>query len=182
MPDSGGDIGHPNCFHRRCRSHLSRTRRCVRERSGDVVALPRPGLAPTQAGSHVRLDRSRGLRALGSSTIVDDTVAALWLPAGTTLGDDVLNPLIDKLGRGARRRPRATRHARRHVREVHPSDIDHWYLLAIGVRQSRQGVGRGGTPLEHTLRLADERHQPAYLEASSPRSRALSSGTASRRR
>ncbi len=38
---------------------------------------------------------------------------------------------------------------------------------------SRQGAGLGGMLLEHTLRLADERSQPAYLEASSPRSRDL---------
>ena len=116
---------------------------------------------------------SDGYVPIGSSTVVDDSAAALWLPAGTTLGDDVWDPLIDKLGVALDGEFERLATLAGMFEEVHPSDIDHWYLLAIGVRQSRQGAGLGGTLLEHTLRLADERSQPAYLEASSPRSRDL---------
>jgi GNAT superfamily N-acetyltransferase len=54
----------------------------------------------------------------------------------------------------------------------HPTD-DHWYLPAIGTRPDAQGRGLGSVLLAHTLRLADEGGEPAYLEATSPRSRAL---------
>lgn len=55
----------------------------------------------------------------------------------------------------------------------HPGDDDHWYLLAIGVRPEAQGRGLGGALLAHTLAIADERGEPAYLEATSARSRRL---------
>ena len=55
----------------------------------------------------------------------------------------------------------------------HHPDEDHWYLLAIGILPEAQGRGLGGTLLAHTLALADAAKQPAYLEATSPRSRVL---------
>lgn len=54
----------------------------------------------------------------------------------------------------------------------HPHE-DHWYLLAIGIPPRAQGRGLGGVLLAHTLAMADERGDAAYLEATSPRSRAL---------
>jgi GNAT superfamily N-acetyltransferase len=54
----------------------------------------------------------------------------------------------------------------------HPTDA-HWYLLALGTRPDAQGRGLGSVLLAHTLAVADEQGQPAYLEATSPRSRAL---------
>ena len=56
--------------------------------------------------------------------------------------------------------------------EHHPAD-DCWYLLAIGVRPSAQGRGLGGRMLTHTLDQIDTANEPAYLEATSPRSWAL---------
>jgi GNAT superfamily N-acetyltransferase len=109
----------------------------------------------------------------GSSTTVDDTAAALWLPAGTSLGDDVLDPMVTRLAVALDGELERIGTMVGIVEEVHPSETDHWYLLAIGVRQSAQGAGLGAKLLEHTLRLADEQHQPAYLEATNPRSRAL---------
>ncbi len=54
----------------------------------------------------------------------------------------------------------------------HPT-ASHWYLQAIGVAPSGQGGGVGGALLAHTLADADDQGAPAYLEASSERSRAL---------
>jgi GNAT superfamily N-acetyltransferase len=56
---------------------------------------------------------------------------------------------------------------------VHHPQEAHWYLLAIGVPPHRQGGRLGSALLSHTLALADEDGAPAYLEATSARSRAL---------
>ena len=55
----------------------------------------------------------------------------------------------------------------------HPHDRDHWYLMAIGVSPAAQGRRLGSALLAHTLADADAAGAPAYLEATSPRSRAL---------
>lgn len=55
---------------------------------------------------------------------------------------------------------------------AHP-DGGHAHLALLAVRPDRQGQGLGTTLLEHHHRLLDERGEPAYLEASSPRSREL---------
>jgi GNAT superfamily N-acetyltransferase len=135
--------------------------------------FPDPGVRPRRLEALFGLIASDGYVPVGRSTIVDDTAAALWLPAGTTLGDDVRKPLLEKLAVALEGELERIGTLAGMVGEVHPSDTDHWYLLAIGVRQSAQGAGLGGKLLEHTLRLADARHEPAYLEASSPRNRAL---------
>jgi ribosomal protein S18 acetylase RimI-like enzyme len=54
----------------------------------------------------------------------------------------------------------------------HPHDRDHWYLMAIGVSPAAQGRRLGSALLAHTL-AADAAEAPAYLEATSTRSRAL---------
>lgn len=56
--------------------------------------------------------------------------------------------------------------------EVHPHE-SHWYLPMIGVDPSRQGMGLGSALLSHVLAEVDSEGLPAYLEASSERSRDL---------
>ena len=109
----------------------------------------------------------------GASTVLaDGDGAALWLPPGRRLDDafwaehgpafaHALEGDLDRLG------------ALAGVMAGHHPHEDHWYLLAIGARPTAQGRGVGSALLTHTLRMADERAQPAYLEATSPRSRAL---------
>lgn len=58
------------------------------------------------------------------------------------------------------------------MQTVHPPGA-HWYLLAVGVRPARQGRGLGTALLAPTLEALDTRSAAAYLEATSPRSRAL---------
>ncbi|MCH8850635.1 MAG: GNAT family N-acetyltransferase, partial [Chloroflexi bacterium] len=48
-----------------------------------------------------------------------------------------------------------------------------WYLAMIGVDPARQGLGLGSALLAHTLAEVDREAKPAYLEASSERSRDL---------
>lgn len=61
----------------------------------------------------------------------------------------------------------------RSLTERHPRSEPHLYLVAIGVHPERQGTGIGSVLLRHGLSRADVEGLPAYLEASSPRSRAL---------
>jgi GNAT superfamily N-acetyltransferase len=57
--------------------------------------------------------------------------------------------------------------------ERHPAHAAHLYLPCMGVVAARQGTGLGSALLRHRLTRADTDGVPAYLEASSPRSRAL---------
>jgi ribosomal protein S18 acetylase RimI-like enzyme len=54
----------------------------------------------------------------------------------------------------------------------HPVD-PHWYLLAVGVLPEKQGRGLGGDLLNFTLNEVLPAQMPAYLEATSLRSRTL---------
>ncbi len=56
--------------------------------------------------------------------------------------------------------------------EHHPT-YDHWYLPLMGVEPASQGRRLGSTLLQHTLDACDRDGLPAYLEATSPRSRNL---------
>ncbi|NUW42500.1 GNAT family N-acetyltransferase [Nonomuraea rhodomycinica] len=69
---------------------------------------------------------------------------------------------------GARLRALGEALARRH-----PVGEPHLYLPCMGVAGGRQGAGLGSAMLRHGLERADAGGLPAYLEASSPRSRAL---------
>jgi ribosomal protein S18 acetylase RimI-like enzyme len=109
----------------------------------------------------------------GACTVLEgDEAVALWLPTGFeddgeffeehgaafigALEGDVERLLV--LGEA--------------MGETHPHD-PHWYLLAIGVAPGAQGRGLGSVLLAHTLAQADARGEPAYLEATSKRSRVL---------
>ncbi|MGW2832005.1 GNAT family N-acetyltransferase [Streptomyces sp. NPDC001286] len=57
--------------------------------------------------------------------------------------------------------------------DIHPAGRAHEYLWMIGVRPGRQGEGLGTALIRHVLDRCDRENLPAYLEASSARSRAL---------
>ncbi|RQX15728.1 GNAT family N-acetyltransferase [Micromonospora ureilytica] len=61
----------------------------------------------------------------------------------------------------------------RALAERHPRREPHLYLSCMGVVGGRQGAGLGSAMLRHRLERADADGLAAYLEASSPRSRAL---------
>ena len=58
------------------------------------------------------------------------------------------------------------------MEEHHPTD-EHWYLPLTGVDPVAQGRGLGAALLRHALKTCDRDGLPAYLEATSPRSRNL---------
>jgi GNAT superfamily N-acetyltransferase len=104
----------------------------------------------------------------------DGTACALWLavpadsydadddddgPARLRLGVDPDNERVELIGRL--------------TQDIHPAGRAHAYLWMIGVTPERQGEGLGTALLRHALDRCDQEGLPAYLEASSARSRAL---------
>lgn len=101
----------------------------------------------------------------------DGTAAALWLsvPAGHLADDsgpalvreavDPDNERIELVGRL--------------TDAVHPTERAHEYLQLVAVRPGRQGEGLGGALISSALARCDRKGVPAYLEASTPRSRCL---------
>lgn len=55
----------------------------------------------------------------------------------------------------------------------HPREPAHWYLAAVGVAPAWQGRGFGSALLRPVLERCDADRVSAYLEASTPRNRAL---------
>jgi GNAT superfamily N-acetyltransferase len=101
-----------------------------------------------------------------------DVAAAYWEPPGAPSNDDfwvdhgdefatVIGDAIERIG--------ALGVA---MAEHHPPEPC-WYLALLGVRSSAQGRGIGGALLEAKLARIDSAGEPAYLEASTPRNRAL---------
>jgi GNAT superfamily N-acetyltransferase len=70
-----------------------------------------------------------------------------------------------------RRLPLALR-ARLRMEGRHPRKPPHWYLAIMGVDPEWQGRGIGSKLMQPALETLDAEGTPAYLEASTPRSRA----------
>jgi GNAT superfamily N-acetyltransferase len=99
--------------------------------------------------------------------------AALWLPPGTWkvgfLRQLTLLPAMVRIGRGDIGRLMRTLNL---IENEHPHDR-HYYLPILGVSPEWQGKGLGTALLRPVLGRCDREDVPAYLEASSPRNRAL---------
>jgi GNAT superfamily N-acetyltransferase len=93
----------------------------------------------------------------------DGTAAAVWLPRAAD--PPVPAPIPDELTR--------IRTFAELTEARHPAGTAHLYLVFLGVVPGAQGRGLGGALLRRRLTRADAEGLPAYLEASSPRSRAL---------
>ncbi|MFF6997243.1 GNAT family N-acetyltransferase [Streptomyces sp. NPDC008313] len=108
----------------------------------------------------------------------DGTACALWLSvpagqpderAGETGGPDeavLLRESVDPDNERVELVGRLTSTA-------HPADRAHEYLWMIGVAPGHQGEGLGTALVRHVLDRCDREGLPAYLEASSARSRRL---------
>jgi ribosomal protein S18 acetylase RimI-like enzyme len=99
---------------------------------------------------------------------------AHWMPPGTwhmgLLGQLALLPAILRVGRADT--PRLLK-LLTFQEKKHPREPPHWYLAAIGVAPAWQGRGFGAALMHPVLERCDGDRVPAYLEASSPRNRAL---------
>ncbi len=107
----------------------------------------------------------------GQCTIAPDA-AALWRPTGVASGDEFWEEHGAAFAAAVEGRVERLAALSEAMGEHHPNE-PHRYLLAIAVRPAAQGRGLGGVLLAHTLAEADERGEPAYLEATSPRNRVL---------
>lgn len=99
------------------------------------------------------------------------TGAALWLPPEAVASPAAEEWLASGLAALAGDDlPRWDR-----LREIgaHRPAEPHYYLMLHGVIPDRQGAGIGTALLHAVLDRADREHVPAYLEATSPRNRAL---------
>ncbi len=143
-----------------------------------------PGFGHLLPDPSDRTDRLRGffeteLRGTGISldltwTTDDLSGAAIWMPPdtwrvplSTTLSE--LAPLTRVFGR----RLLLAFRSRMRMEARHPKKPSHGYLLMMGVAPEHQGRGLGTALLEPGLASLDGARTPAYLEASSARSRDL---------
>jgi GNAT superfamily N-acetyltransferase len=104
----------------------------------------------------------------------EGTACALWLPVpadggGEEDGEDDFAALREALDPGNER----IELIGRLTAEVHPAGRAHEYLWMIGVAPERQGEGLGTALIGSVLERCDREGVPAYLEASSARSRGL---------
>jgi ribosomal protein S18 acetylase RimI-like enzyme len=100
--------------------------------------------------------------------------AAVWLPPDMWHISPLrqlllLPPTVRALGGASWRLLRALTY----IERTHPHQPPHWYLAAIGVAPAWQGRGFGAALLGPVLERCDSDGTAAYLEASSPRNRAL---------
>lgn len=96
--------------------------------------------------------------------------AALWVPPGAPSDDEAAGELFERHVEAERLS--AVFEFLAQLGEYHPTEPV-WYLPFIGVDPYRQGQGHGSALLERGLARADRDGVAAYLEASSPRNRAL---------
>lgn len=133
--------------------------------------FPEPGERPRLQSRFYRhqLDHP----AAETYLIGDDEGVSLWHTLGGTADEDGSEPHSpdreDAFGASGTR----LRALGQVLASRHPVDEPHRYLFCMGVIGGRQGAGLGSAMLRHGLEQVDADGLPAYLEASSSRSRAL---------
>ncbi|MFB6523151.1 GNAT family N-acetyltransferase [Streptomyces sp. NPDC056401] len=106
---------------------------------------------------------------------VDSSAAALWLriPAADPEGEHVEDEIPAKMRAVADPDNERCELVGRLTGAVHPMAEEHEYLLMIAVAPGRQGEGLGTELIRPVLERCDREGVPAYLEASSERSKGL---------
>jgi ribosomal protein S18 acetylase RimI-like enzyme len=107
----------------------------------------------------------------GSAFVVEGHAgAALWLPPGVHPDEERLGALVETNIPAELQGPIAEMIEMQEA--CHPEE-PHWYLPLIGVDPVHQGKGYGSQLLRQALSLVDGEGLAAYLEATTPSSRAL---------
>lgn len=96
--------------------------------------------------------------------------AAIWIAPGTHLPEEEFAGLLQQSVAAARL---DDAFALLEQMDLYHPEQPHWYLPFIGVDPLHQGRGHGSALLRTSLARCDRDGLPAYLEASSPRNRAL---------
>ncbi|TDU76043.1 GNAT family N-acetyltransferase [Streptomyces sp. KS 21] len=106
---------------------------------------------------------------------VDGSAAALWLriPAGEPEGEAAEDDVPARMRAVADPGNERCELVGRLTGAVHPTAEEHEYLLMIAVAPGRQGEGLGTELMRPVLERCDREGVPAYLEASSERSKGL---------
>ncbi|WP_328788795.1 MULTISPECIES: GNAT family N-acetyltransferase [unclassified Streptomyces] len=106
---------------------------------------------------------------------VDGSAAALWLrvPAGDPEGEAVEDEVPARMRAVADPDNERCELVGRLTGAVHPTAEEHEYLVMIAVAPGRQGQGLGSELIRPVLERCDREGVPAYLEASSERSKGL---------
>ena len=120
-----------------------------------------------------RIAEAYGGRAFdyGTAHVLENYVAvALWLPPGVESDEATFGELIAESCSGQILRDLNA--VIEQMARVHPA-FEHWFLPLTGVDPVAQGRGLGSALLRHGLAACDRDGLPAYLEATSPRNRAL---------
>jgi ribosomal protein S18 acetylase RimI-like enzyme len=107
-------------------------------------------------------------------TTVGVVGAAIWMRPGQTRVTkkqqlSLLPAMVHAYGREFFRVARLLAY----LDSIHPHEPDHWYLAFVGVDPDWQGRGLGSALIQPVLERCDREGTPAYLEASTERSRAL---------
>jgi GNAT superfamily N-acetyltransferase len=109
--------------------------------------------------------------AAGTADSIDDHGGvALWLAPGVSSDDETMGALAVEAIPEEQQEEIFSFMAQ--MAEFHPQE-PHWYLPLIGVDTTRQSRGYGSALLAHALERCDQDGLPAYLEASTPRNKAL---------
>jgi ribosomal protein S18 acetylase RimI-like enzyme len=99
---------------------------------------------------------------------------ALWMPPGTWHLSAMAQLRLAPATIGALRSDSSRLlRALSFIERKHPRSPQHWYLPIIGVAPEWQGRGFGAALMRPVLERCDRERTPAYLEASTPRNRAL---------
>ncbi len=100
--------------------------------------------------------------------------AALWMPPNTWHTSPLAQLLVlPAIVRNLRADTPRLLKALTFIEKKHPREPQHWYLPIVGVTPAWQGRGYGAALLRAVLDRCDADRVPAYLEASSARSRDL---------
>ena len=136
--------------------------------------FPRPERRAKQTEEAFRLFARRIWLPQGESYTTDRLIGAcFWMPPGTAqLGVLSQLLLLPGMARACRRDLTRVMRVLAAMDREHPHD-PHYYLPVIGIGPEWQGRGFGAALLRPMLDRCDREGLPAYLEASSPRNRAL---------
>ncbi|WP_329133588.1 GNAT family N-acetyltransferase [Streptomyces sp. NBC_01476] len=141
--------------------------------SKDAVSLwvfPDPGQLERNHGRLMGAFFDMALEGGWIDLVEDGSAVALWqsVPAGDHGDDDPagFRASIDPANQRIEEISRLTA-------EAHPKGRAHDHLMVIGVEPELHGKGIGGDLIASVLGRCDREGRPAYLEASSLRSRAL---------
>jgi GNAT superfamily N-acetyltransferase len=97
---------------------------------------------------------------------------AIWVPPGGQPTAEEMAELIPRLAEATEEYAEVLLEVLERMEAVHPTE-PHWYLFFLATRPEWQSRGMGSALMRAVLKECDAQQLPAYLEASSERSKQL---------